>query len=142
MQEDGVNVAFKVVDGDEWEALGEGKGFGVSNADQERSSKAGTAGDCNGIDVGEGDVGLGHGCAHDGDDGAEMFAAGQFGGDPAKARVGGDLRGHNRRKSPRAALDDSGGGLVARKFDAEDQTVGHDSLLYRYRMFAFQTNYP
>ena len=120
IEEDGVDVAFEVVDGDEWQSLGEGEGFGVGDANEERSGEAGTAGDGDGVEVGEGDVGLGQGGAHDGDDGAEMLAAGQLGDDSAIAGVGGDLGGDDRGEDASAALDDGSGGLVAGGFDAED----------------------
>jgi len=42
------------------------RGFGVGDANEERSGEAGTAGDGDGVEVGEGDVGLGQGGAHDG----------------------------------------------------------------------------
>ena len=76
------------------------------------------------------DVGLGECGADDGNDGAEMLAAGQFGDDSAVAGVGGDLRGDDRRKRAGTALDDGGGGLVAGGFDGEDEAVaGHVSSL-------------
>ena len=121
-----MDVAFKVVDGDEGQALGKGEGFGVGDANEERSGEAGTAGDGDGVEVGEGDVGLGQGGAHDGDDGAEMLAAGQLGDDSAIAGVGGDLGGDDRGEDASAALDHGRGGLVAGGFDTEDEAgAGH-----------------
>jgi hypothetical protein len=58
VQQDGVDVAFEVVDGDEGQVGGEGQGFGVGDADEERSGEAGAAGDGDGVEVGEGDAGL------------------------------------------------------------------------------------
>ena len=117
-------MAFKVVDGDEGDVLREGQGLGVGDADQQRSGEAGAGGDGDGVEVVEGDVGLGEGGADDGDDGAEMLAAGQLGNDAAIAGVGGDLRGDDRGKCAGAALDDGGSGLVAGGFDGEDEAAG------------------
>jgi len=74
IEEDGVDVAFQVVDGDEREVLGEGQGFGIGDADEECSGETWAAGDGYGVEVGEGDIGLGESGADDGDDGAEMLA--------------------------------------------------------------------
>jgi hypothetical protein len=41
VEEDGVDVAFEVVDGDEGEAGGEGEGLGVGDADEECAGEAG-----------------------------------------------------------------------------------------------------
>src|ERR1039457_1623027 len=130
IQQDGVDVAFEVVDGDEGQPVGEGQGFGVGDADEEGSGEAGTGGDGDGVEIGEGDFSLGNGGADDGDDGAEMLAAGQFGGDTAVTGVGGDLGGYDGREYAGAALNDSGSGLVAGGFDAEDEAAGgHGSSL-------------
>jgi hypothetical protein len=59
VEEDRVDVAFEVVDGDEGQAGGEGEGFGVGDTDEECSSEAGAGGDGDGVEIGEGDVGLG-----------------------------------------------------------------------------------
>jgi hypothetical protein len=64
---------------------------------------------------------VGEGGADDGNDGAEMFAAGELGNDTAIARVGGDLRSDSGGDGARAAFDDRGGGFVARGFDAKDE---------------------
>ena len=123
-------MAFEVIDGDEGDVLREGEGLGVGDADEQGTGEAGAGGDGDGVEVGEGDVGLGEGGADDGDDGAEMLAAGEFGDDSAVAGVGGDLGGDSRGESAGAALDDGSGGLVAGGFDGEDQAVaGHISSL-------------
>ncbi len=123
-------MAFEVVDGDEGKVVGKGEGFGVGDADEKRSGEAGAGGDGDGVEVGEGQAGFGEGGADDGNDGAEMLAAGQLGNDAAVAGVGGDLRGDDGRESARAALDNGRGGFVAGGFDAEDEAgAGHDSSL-------------
>jgi len=120
IQEDGVDVAFQMVDGDEGQVVGEGESFGVGDADQKRSRETGTAGDRDGVEICEGDVGLGESGADNGNDGAEMLAACQFGDNASIAGVGGDLGSDDGAEGARAALDNGGGGLVAGGFDGED----------------------
>ena len=92
-KQDGVDMTFEVVDGDEGQVLSEGESFGVGDADEKCSGEAGAAGYGDGIEIGEGNVGLGQCCADYGNDGAKMLAAGQLGDDSAVAGVGGDLGG-------------------------------------------------
>ena len=47
--EDGVDVAFEVVDGDEGFVEAEGEGLGVGDADQQRAGQAGALGDGDGV---------------------------------------------------------------------------------------------
>ena len=71
-------------------------------------------------------TGLGEGGADDGDDGAEVFAAGELGNDSTIACVGCDLGGDSGGESAGALLDDGGGGLITGGFDGEDEAVaGH-----------------
>ena len=91
--QDGVDVAFEVVDGDEGLVEAEGEGFGVGDADEEGAGEAGAVGDGDGVEVGEGDTWPWQGGADDGDDGAEVLAGGEFGDDSAVVGVEGDLRG-------------------------------------------------
>ena len=106
--------------------LREGEGLGVGDADEKRSGQAGAGGDGDGVEVGERDVGLGERGADDGNDGAEMLAAGQLRHHAAVARMGGDLRGDDGGEGARAALDDGGGGFVAGAFNAKDEAgAGH-----------------
>ena len=120
-----MDVAFKVVDGDEGDVLREGQGLGVGDADEQSTGEARAGGNGDGVEIGEGDVGLGESGADDGDDGAEVLAAGEFGNDSAVASVGGDLGGDGRGEGAGAALYDGGGGLVAGGFDGEDKTDAH-----------------
>ncbi len=74
---------------------GEGESLGVGDANEQRAGQAWTGGDGDGIEVVEGDAGLLDGGADHGNDGAKMFAAGQFGDYSAIAGVGCDLRCNN-----------------------------------------------
>jgi hypothetical protein len=49
IEQNGVDVAFEVVDCDEWKILGEGQRFGVCNTNQERAGQSGTVGDGDGV---------------------------------------------------------------------------------------------
>ena len=130
VEKDGMDVAFKMVDGDEGNVLREGEGFGVGDADEQGAGEAGSGGDGDGVEIGECDLSLLE-CGSDyGNDGAEMLAAGQFGDDSTIAGVGGDLRRDDGRKRAGTTLDDGGCGLVAGGLDGEDEAVtGHVSSL-------------
>ena len=126
LHEDGVDVAFEVVDGDQRLVEAEGEGFGVGDADEQCAGEAGAFGDGDGVEVGEGDGWpaarwRGHGFADDGDDVAEVLAGGEFGDDAAVVGVERHLRGDDVGEGGGAGADDGGGGLVAGAFDAEDQ---------------------
>lgn len=139
LHEDGVNVALKMVDGDEGLAGSEGQRLGIKDADQERSGETGALRDGDGVKVFEADAGLGHGGADDRDDVAQMLAAGELGDDAAIVGVQGDLAGDDVGQGLRTGANDGGGGLVAGGFDAEDQAgrvggrVPHVAHLYDSR---------
>ena len=59
VEQHGVDVAFKMIDGDERQPLREGQRLGVGNAHQQRTGQAGTRGDGDGVQICEGDAGLG-----------------------------------------------------------------------------------
>ncbi len=126
VEEDGVNVAFKMVDGDERKILREGQRLGIGDADEQRAGETWAGGDSDGVKVAEADLRLLNRCTHDRNDGAEMLATGEFRDDSAVARVSGDLRCDDGRKRAGTALDDSSSGLVAGRLDGEDEAVtGH-----------------
>ena len=130
LQQDSVDVAFEVVDGDERQVFCEGQRLGVGDADEQGAGQAGTGGDCDGVDVGKGDAGFGKGSANDRNDGAKVFAAGKFRNDSAIAGMGGDLRRDDRRQGACSALDDGSRGFVAGAFNAEDEAaLAHTSSL-------------
>ena len=112
-KEDGVDVAFEVVDGDEGDFAGEGEGLGEGDADEEGADEAGALSDGDGVD---GDVGLGEGLLDDGDDGAEVFAGGEFGNDAAETLVGIELGGDDGGENLASVGDDGGGRFVTGGF--------------------------
>ena len=88
IHQDGVDVAFQMVDRDQGFAEAERKGFGIGDAHQQGSGEPGTAGDGDGVDAPERDAGLllgglSNGCTHHGYDVAEVLAAGELGDDAA-----------------------------------------------------------
>ena len=115
-----MDVAFKMVDGDEGQVGGEGKRFGVGDAHQKRSGEARAAGNGDRVEIGQRDAGLAEGGADDRDDGAQMLAAGQLGDHSAIAGVSGNLRSNHGTERVGAALDDGGRGLVAGGFDTQN----------------------
>lgn len=119
-QEGSANVAFEVVNTDEGNTLGISKGLGIGKAHEQTADQAGTLGDGNGGEVFEAGLRLIQSFADDRDDGAHMFAAGQFGYDATVALVNFELGGYARRKDFRAIFDDRGGGFIARRFDAKN----------------------
>ena len=121
LEKDGVNVAFEVVDRDEGKVVGEGEGFGVGDADEQCTGEAGTGGDGDGVEIGEGHAGFSERGADDRNDGAKMLATGELRNHAAVAGVGSNLRGNDGRKRARSALDNGRGGFVARGLDAEDE---------------------
>ena len=121
VHEDGVDVAFEVVDADEGLREGEGEGFGVGDADEEGSGETGAAGDGYGVEIFEADAGLGDGGAGDGDDVAEVLAGGELGDDAPEVGVESDLAGDHVGEGFGAVANDGGCGLVAGALDAENE---------------------
>jgi poly(A) polymerase len=129
LQQNRVDVAFEVIDGDERLAEGEGQGFGVGDADEQSAGEAGAFSDGNGVQVGELDAGAGDGFADDGDNVAQVLARGEFGDDAAVDRMHRHLRGDDVGERLRARAHDGGRGFVARAFDAEYQAGVHVSIV-------------
>ena len=136
VHEDRVDVAFEVVDGDEWEVGAEGQGLGEADADEQGSGEARAFGDGYGVELRVGEAGALHGLADDRDDGAEVLAGGEFRDDSAVVAVD-ELRGDDVGKDLRlaagavAVADNGCGGLVAGALDTEDECAGHE--VYRTR---------
>lgn len=86
-QQGSAKVAFEVVDADEGNALGVSERLGIGEANEQTADKAGALSDGNGGEVFEASLGLVQGFAHDGDNGADVLAAGQFWNDATIALV-------------------------------------------------------
>ena len=50
-EQDGVDVAFEMVDGDQGFAERKGEGLGIADADEQRARQAGAVGNGNGVEV-------------------------------------------------------------------------------------------
>ena len=118
IHEDGVDVAFEVVDAEQGFSEAKGEGLGVGDADEQGAGETGASGDSDGVEILEVDAGLGDGGAGDGDDVAEVLAGGKLGDDAAVGAVEGDLAGDHARKGFGAVAHDGGGGLVTGALDA------------------------
>ena len=55
LHEDGVDVAFEMIDADQRLVEAEAEGLGIGDADEQRSGEARAFGDGDGVEVGEGD---------------------------------------------------------------------------------------
>jgi hypothetical protein len=113
-----VDVALKVIDCDERDVLRTSQSLCVGDTDKEGAGQTRTRGDCDGVEVAELDAGLKQSTADDGNDGTEMLAGGKLWNHPSIASMGADLRRNDGRERSGAALDDGGGGLVARRLDS------------------------
>ena len=132
IHEDGMNMAFKMVYGDQRLAQSERQRLGVQDADQQCSGQAWALSYRYRIEILEGDTGLGHSGAHHRDQVAEMFARGEFGDDAAISRMQFDLAGNHVGQDLLARTHDGGRGFVAAAFDPEDQAAPsrrHRSIL-------------
>jgi hypothetical protein len=141
----GVDVAFEVIYGDKRLAEREGENFAVGQADEEGACEAGTLGDGDGVEIGEGDFCLVERFADDWDDFAEMLARGELGNYAAVFAVDIDLRGDDAREDAAAVGDDCCGGFVAGGFDAEDQPFARvqcNSFLRSYQLIIVTYRIP
>src|SRR3970040_1634986 len=113
LKQDGVDVAFEVLDANE--RLGErpGHGLGVSEADEEGADQARSLRDGDGVHVGVAQAGALEGLAHDRDDFLEVGARGQLGHHTAVLAVQVHLRANDVREDAGAVGDNRGGSLVA-----------------------------
>ena len=122
-QQNGVNVPFQMVDGDERLPQGECQRFGVSDAYQQCPRQARTLGYGDGFEIGEADAGFVQCGADHWNDVAQMLARGEFWDHTAVGSMDGNLRCHNARQYAMAALHHGGGGLITGAFDSENQAA-------------------
>ena len=108
-----MNVPFQMIDSDQRDVLRKGQCLRIGDTHQQRSRQARSARDGDRIQIREAAFGLGQRGSRDGNDIAQMFAAGQFRHDAAIRRVHGNLRSHDRRARETAALYNCGCRLIA-----------------------------
>jgi len=116
-----VDVAFEMIYRDERLAERERENLAVRHANEQRADQSGPLSHCNRVHIAERDVRLLDGLAHDGNDLPQVLARGEFGHHAAVFSVNIVLRSDDVRENAITAGDDRGRGLVARRFDAENQ---------------------
>jgi hypothetical protein len=116
-EQDGVNVSFDVMDGNERDLAGEAEGFSVCDTDKQRSNKSRAGRDRDGGEIAERNARLLESLADHRHNGAQVFTRGELGNDPAIFCVNVELRGDDARANLAALLDNGGGGFIARTLD-------------------------
>ena len=95
LHEHGVDVTFKMVDGDKRFAQPKGERLAVQDADQEGAGEARPFGDRDGVKLRKRDACLGHSRAHHRHDVAQMLARSQLRHHAAEVAMERDLRSHH-----------------------------------------------
>ena len=119
-------MGLEVVDPDERYLPGQGQSLGFGQSDEQRADEPRPVGHGHGVDTLTGHVGprLDEGVGQYGGEELEVGPPGQLGDDAAVTGVKIDLTAHNGRDDDRAAVDDRGRRLIARRLDAEDTAGG------------------
>ena len=90
-------------------------------------ARPGSVGHRDRVDVVPGRAGIGPGLVEDRGDPAQVRACRDLGHDPAGRGMERDLRGDHVGEDPPAIVDERDAGLVARRFDGEDEPAAHAS---------------
>ncbi len=120
-----VDVAFEVVDAHDRRAVHPGQRLGRRAADEERADEPGPLGHRDAVEIAQPHPGLRERPANDGHDHLEVAARGELGHDAAVGGVDIVLGGDDAREHLAPAVEHGGGGLVARRLDAE-----HDHVVF------------
>ena len=129
LEQDGVDVAFKVVDGDERLIESESERLRIADSDEEGAGESGPLRNGYRVDRFVSVPGIGQGLPHHWYDGAQMFAGCKFGDDSAVRLVRGDLRRDHVGNEFLSRANDGGRSFIAGAFDAENEGVGHVDIL-------------
>ncbi len=121
----GLDVTLEVIDPDQGRGVDVGQRLGEVDPHQERAGQARTVGHRDGVDVAPVRPGVVEGGVEDGHDPAQVSPRGHLGHDPAGRGVEGDLAGDDVGVDPAAALDQRDAGLVAARFDRQQQWSAH-----------------
>ena len=116
------DVTVEVVDRDQRLAVRRGQRLGRAQPDQQRADQPGALGDRDLVDLGEAGARLLERGGHHRVDQLEVVARGDLGDDSAVALVERSLGGDDVGEDPRP-VDDGGAGVVARRFESEDQAI-------------------
>ena|SRR5438067_5838372 len=114
LDENGMDVAFDVIDSDEREMPGETERLGVGDANEKRADEARTSGDRDRAQSVKLDVGVLKRLPYNRNDSAQMLTRGQLGHNAAVFRMGIQLRRNNARQNAPAIFDNGGRGFIAR----------------------------
>ena len=129
LEQNGVNVAFEMVNGDKRLFDREGERFSVTQSHEQRSRE--TRALCNGDGV-DGVIGLAcifERLAHYRDNGAQVLARGQLRHDAAVRLMGLDLRVDDARDEFLSGPNYRRSGFVAGTLDAENVNMTHNTIL-------------
>ena len=132
-EQDGVDVAFQMVDRDQRLIQGKGESFCVTDPHQQGSCESGTLSYRDGIDRIVGMAGFGEGLANHWHNRPQMFAGSQFGDDSSILLMSRDLGCDHVRNQLLARTHHGGRGFIAGAFNAEDVSVSHASILVEAR---------
>ncbi len=135
-QQNRMDVAFEMIDGNQRLVEGEGQSLGIADAHQQRSGEAGALGDCDGVDGVVSLIGLSQRLPDDGNNRPQMLARCQLRHDAAVGLMRGDLRSHDVRDQLLARAHHRRGGFVAGTFDAEDVGVWHNQFGFQVLVLA------
>ena len=114
-------VALKVIDRDQRLAACHRQRLGGDQADHNPADQSRPGRGGNGIDIGEGQPGIGQRAGDQRCQQLRMGARGDFGNDPAIGAVRVVLRGDALRQDHAFAGDQRSGGFVARRFNAQNE---------------------
>src|SRR5271170_1685712 len=115
-------MPLQVVHGNQRLAERVRKRLGIGDANQQRTGKPWAAGNGDGVEIAPAGASLIKRGADDRDNVAQMLSRGKLWNDAAKLGVRRNLRGDNIRQRLASLADDRRSGLVARAFNAENQT--------------------
>jgi len=112
-QEDGRDMAVKMIDADDRNIFRVGQGLPCGDSDEQRSDEAGTARDGDSLNIVEADARLFERLQDDGHDGLDVLAGGDLRHDAAEAAVRPNLRSDDVGQQFPSVADDGGGRFIA-----------------------------
>ena len=131
LEQNCVDVAFQMVDGDERLVERERQSLGIGNADVQGARESGAFSDSDRSKIGKGDTGFVECRLDNGHDVAQMFAGSQLRNHATPGSMRGELRGHDAGTLVVAACDHGSRGFITGTFDAEDETCAEVVWLRR-----------
>lgn len=124
-------MSFEMIDGDQGLAQTKRVRLRERDTDQQRTGKSGAGGDGYRIEIFSRHMSGAQGLAHNGDNVPKMLTASQLGHHAAVERVHLHLRRDDVRQNCAATAHHRGRRLVARAFNAQNQSTAHMPILAR-----------